>query len=213
MFPYLKSQIICLGVPPIQPGDKVASRSPKGRLGDPEGPGLYLPRFARHLGGGVPSRHRPPHSPWRGTGCPELGDRGYSGGGSSCSSSSSAARPRLHTLRPQRAPPPPPPAPTVPQQQPRAPRLARPRPTRPARSRCTAAFSGSLRARTALFAPGIGRRARARALPATRTTFGLRALSLFYPLSFPLWRRGTGWRRVTRPSVSHAAIGPASWRK
>lgn len=54
MFPHLKSQIICLGVPPIQPGDKVASRSPKGRLGDPEGPGLCLPRFARHLGGGSP---------------------------------------------------------------------------------------------------------------------------------------------------------------
>lgn len=61
-------------------------------------------------------------------GCPGRGDQGSSGGGGSCSSSSSTARPRLHTHRPQRAPPP---APTVPQRPPRAPRLARPRPARP----------------------------------------------------------------------------------
>lgn len=63
-------------------------------------------------------------------GCPQRGDQGFSGGGSSCSSSSSAARPRLHTHCPQGSPPPPP-APTVPQRPPRAPRLARPRPGRP----------------------------------------------------------------------------------
>lgn len=61
VFPYLKSQIICLGVPPIQPGDKVASRSPKGRLGDPKGPGLCLLRFARHLGGSPPDIGRLTH--------------------------------------------------------------------------------------------------------------------------------------------------------
>lgn len=148
--PHLKPQTVW-GVLPIPSAAKTASRSPKGRMGGPEGPGLSLPGFARHLGGLHPTsaasltmaRHR----------YPELGDRGYSGGGSSCSSSSSAARPRLHTLCPQRAPPPPPPAPTVPQRPPRAPRLARPRPSRLARSRCTAASYGSLRVRNARFSP------------------------------------------------------------
>lgn len=150
---------------------------------------------------------------------PELGDRGYSGGGSSCSSSSSAARPRLHTLCPQRAPPPPPPAPTVPQRPPRAPRLARPRPRRLARSRCTAASYGSLRVRLVRLAPSTepsesaAARARARAFPTAGTTFALGALGPLHPLRFPLWRKGTGLRRVTRLCVSHAAIGPASWRK
>lgn len=207
MFPYLKSQIICLGVPPIQPGDKVASRSPKGRLGDPEGPGLCLPRFARHLGGSPPDIGRLTHHGE----APGVRSSGIEVTLAAAAAAAARAPPRVRasTLfarsarRRRRRPP----------QRSLNGSLARPRPTRPARSRGTAAFSGSLRSRTALFAPGIGRRARARALPATRTTFGLRALSLFYPLSFPLWRRGTGWRRVTRPSVSHAAIGPASWRK
>lgn len=180
---------------PIPSAAKTASRSPKGRMGGPEGPGLSLPGFARHLGGLYPTsaasltmaRHR----------YPELGDRGYSGGGSSCSSSSSAARPRLHTLCPQRAPPPPPPAPTVPQRPPRAPRLARPRPSRLARSRCTAASYGSLRVRTLRFAPFHRARrsccrARARAFPAARTIFRLGAFGPWRPFRFPLWRKGTG---------------------
>lgn len=68
---HLKPQTVW-GVLPIPSAAKTASRSPKGRMGGPEGPGLSLPGFARHLGGvcvwGVSTRLRPPHSPWRGTG-------------------------------------------------------------------------------------------------------------------------------------------------
>jgi hypothetical protein len=67
--PHLKPQTVCLGVLPIPSAAKTASRSPKGRMGGPEGPGLSLPGFARHLrDGGVSTRLQPPHSPWRGTG-------------------------------------------------------------------------------------------------------------------------------------------------
>lgn len=154
--------------------------------------------------------------------CLERGDRGSSGGGSSCSSPSSAARPRLHTHCPQRAPPlPPPPAPTVPQRPPRAPRLARPRPAGPraAALRLRGSLRGPPRAAGPAHLPS--RPAEGRALP-PRAALCRRPRARpprdYFPSPRPLRTtslpaEGHARRRVTRPCESRAVIGPEAWRK
>lgn len=59
--PHLKPRTVCLGVLPIPSAAKAASRSPKGRTGGPEGPGLSLPGSARHLRGSPPDFGRLTH--------------------------------------------------------------------------------------------------------------------------------------------------------
>ena len=144
---------------------KGGQRGVQRRSPGPKRPPFWVHSRSRRSCPAVPASEPPasaalqPHSPWRGPGCPERGDQGSSGGGSSCSSLSSAARPRLYTHCPQRAPPPPPPpppAPTVPQRPPRAPRLTRPRPARSARRR-TAALTDPSAPLPALPGPRISR--------------------------------------------------------
>lgn len=104
----------------------------------------------------------------------------------------------------------------------RAPRLARPRPALPA-CRRTAAPADPSAPHSALTRPRISRArptqsrallpaARARAPAAGLLSVAARSAPL-RPLYLPPRRRGTGRRRVTRPCVSRAAIGPRPWRK
>lgn len=106
----------------------------------------------------------------------------------------------------------------------RAPRLARPRPAQPALRR-TAAPADPSAPHAASTGPWISRArptqswalppaARARAHPPRDYFPSPRAPPPApRPLHLPPGRRGTSRRRVTRPCVSRAAIGPGPWRK
>lgn len=196
--PHLKPRTVCLGgVLPIPSAAKTASRSPKGRMGGPEGPGLSLPGFARHLRGSPPDFGRLTHhgeAPVSGArGSRLLWRRQQLQQFELCRASApphslpaaraaaAAARPNGPSTAAARAPP-------------------RPAPPQPARAlprhcsflRIPPRQDPAVRPFRGARLSGCRARARARASPATRTTFGLRALGPLHPFRFPLWRKGTG---------------------